>query len=140
MLALWRLGKQSWRPWLIALGLDVLSRILMGSTKHLSDQERDEIARRTAQWGWALLRAPCFDVLLKYVTYVSLVAHYRPSKIVHRTEQLQFFGGLGNLPLLGSLFRTIDPSRRCADDALAGSLLDYIQRYRQHYFYTAASS
>lgn len=57
------------------------------------------------------------------------------------SEQLQFLGGLGQMPLLGSLFRaSLSPRVACTHLHSVGSLLDYIQRYRQYYFYTAASS
>ena len=140
---LWRLGTKSWRPWLVALGLDVLSRVLLGETKNLSDQEREEVARRTAHWWWSILRAPCFDALLKYVAVHTLVsrqcAYIRLTPLCS-SEQLQFLGGLGQMPLLGSLFRASFRSQSGPHLPHLGSLLDYIQRYRQYYFYTAASS
>jgi hypothetical protein len=61
-----RFGRKSWIPWLISLGLDLLSRKLssMGKVEESGVIPTDEIYRRARLLSYYLYRSPMFDTLV----------------------------------------------------------------------------
>ena len=70
-MALAFLGRRSWRPWALSLAVDMASRFLIGSTRNLNEQEKDEVARRTVLWLYYFLRSPFFETLLRYAYHAA---------------------------------------------------------------------
>ncbi|MES1914820.1 MAG: hypothetical protein MHM6MM_006849 [Cercozoa sp. M6MM] len=56
---------KSWRPWLIALGVDVIARALRGDVRKLPPRERQELRRRVVQMLCYILREPFFSAVAK---------------------------------------------------------------------------
>jgi len=85
ILLLWK-GRKSWLPWILSLGVDGASRLCIGSSTHLSDIEKDEVARRTVQMLYYILRSPFFELYI---------------------NRLDFLKSIQSIPLLGVLFKSM---------------------------------
>ena len=84
----YRYSLNSWKPWLVSLATDLVSRYysLKGKAAQKGDNERLELQRRILNWLWYLLRPPMFEEL---------------------RERLHILGFLKGLPILGYLFSFI---------------------------------
>lgn len=65
LIALQLFGSQSWKPWLLACGLDVASLRLANGLQDLRQGERGELRFRTIAVLYYLLRSPFYDRLTK---------------------------------------------------------------------------
>lgn len=54
-------GQSSWKPWLIACGVDLSSLYLTGSPENLNPVEKEELKRRAFMMLLYLLRSPFYD-------------------------------------------------------------------------------
>ena len=61
LLAMFACGEKSWKPWLLALGMDLSSLYHLQSRGTLQRSEKDEILRRKATLLIYLLRSPFYD-------------------------------------------------------------------------------
>ncbi|EDO32174.1 predicted protein [Nematostella vectensis] len=54
-------GQNSWKPWLLAYGTDVMSLCLHRNIKELNAKEQSEMSRRTLLLAFYFLRSPFYD-------------------------------------------------------------------------------
>ncbi|KAH3764476.1 peroxin-16 [Pelomyxa schiedti] len=60
--ALYKWREHSWKPWLISLGVDLIS-VQLATSSTLSPEEKEEYTRRSWLWIQYLLRSPAYDTL-----------------------------------------------------------------------------
>ncbi|ELU06800.1 hypothetical protein CAPTEDRAFT_152987 [Capitella teleta] len=65
LFAMYRNSQQSWRPWMLAAGVDLTSMCLVGSPEKFNAQERKELKRRTYMMLLYMLRSPFYDKIAK---------------------------------------------------------------------------
>ncbi|KAL4225007.1 Peroxisomal membrane protein pex16 [Mactra antiquata] len=78
--AAYTFGLESWKPWLVACGMDVSSLFLMGDTHDLKDKEKAEMKRRSLLLLYYLLRSPCYDQVTRdrLINSLKVVSQYVP--------------------------------------------------------------
>lgn len=74
LLSLGKYGTRSWKPWLLALTMDISHIYLLGDPKKFSVEEQKEIRRRTFLMLLYLFRSPFYDSLTKLRIFVILEA------------------------------------------------------------------
>ncbi|KAL5007499.1 hypothetical protein ScPMuIL_016305 [Solemya velum] len=61
LLSMYIFGQASWKPWLVACGMDISSLSAMGNPEELNTQERGELRRRTLMMLYYLFRSPFYN-------------------------------------------------------------------------------
>ncbi|XP_040265069.1 peroxisomal biogenesis factor 16 [Bufo bufo] len=77
-LAVW--GQKSWKPWLMAAGLDIASLSVLRDIHPLSRRERGELRRRTLLLIYYLLRSPFYNryTEIRLLLLLRLLGDYVP--------------------------------------------------------------
>ena len=65
MACLIKWGRKSWRPWLISLMLEIISKAFSEHAKNITFAERQELTRRLGTWVYYLFRSPCYEKFVK---------------------------------------------------------------------------
>lgn len=73
-------GVSSWKPWLIACGVDLSSLFMMGGPENFNPVEKEELKRRTFSMLLYLLRSPFYDRFskAKLLFLLGFLAHNVP--------------------------------------------------------------
>ncbi|XP_052797370.1 peroxisomal membrane protein PEX16-like [Mya arenaria] len=80
LLSMYIFGQDSWKPWLLAVGMDMTSQKLFGENKDLNIRERAEVKRRNLMLLYYLMRSPFYDQYTKtrLMTVFRFIAQYVP--------------------------------------------------------------
>lgn len=73
-------GPDTWKPWLLACGMDLCSIYLMGESKELNPKEKAELKRRNLMLIYYLMRSPFYDKYTKqrFIGVLRFIAQYVP--------------------------------------------------------------
>ncbi|XP_045174258.2 peroxisomal membrane protein PEX16-like [Mercenaria mercenaria] len=73
-------GLDSWKPWLLACGMDITSMCLMGESKDLNPKEKAELKRRSLMLLYYLMRSPFYDkyTKMRFMAVFRFIAQYVP--------------------------------------------------------------
>ncbi|KAH3883177.1 peroxisomal membrane protein PEX16-like [Dreissena polymorpha] len=80
LLSMYAFGMDSWKPWLVALGLDMTSQKLYGDLKDLNPREQQEVKRRNMMLLYYLMRSPfyCNYTKSRLTAVLTVISQYVP--------------------------------------------------------------